>query len=613
MDITKLIVQQLINSALGAKVVGGGALLHSDPLGGFQDPYEVDGYRYNPADGIWYRSPPAPDYGQFAWMDPASPEKQREYNRLKDAYESNNTIERLSPLNWPSPLEIVNSVFNDLKSTTYRIVWITDPLALDLDGDGLETVGVNGANSVYFDQDGDGIKNATGWVKGDDGFLVLDRNGNGLIDNGSELFGDNTALRTGAQAAEGFAALADQDSNQDGVINASDANFANLKVWRDLNQDGVSQTNELFTLNAAGVQSVNLANTEVNQALPDGNGIQRTASFTRTDGSTGQVADLELKEDAFYRTFTTAVPVSAVIAALPNMSGSGRLRDLHEAAALSPALATLLTQYASASTADQQKALLASLVQAWVDTAPPLPALVPTVGGSTSLIGGGGDGSNVITIYLRRGQTMPSFLNTAAVLTPEQAANVRTLEAFTGERVTENGVLYNWQLSRVAEAVEMVQNSVYESLFLQTRGQAYLNAISLTIDAQNELALDFTGLNVLIAGRVAAAPHDGMADLVDLAVIAGADLQPAGWNAEAQLRASLASITDPVLAASIMAELGVQLGADGGVTLTGTSGRDLLFGGNGADQITGAAGADLMFGGAGNDTLYDQGELQQAA
>jgi hypothetical protein len=252
-----------------------------------------------------------------------------------------------SGYSWESIWNEVSGFLKDLHNTSYRIAYITDPLALDLDGDGLETVGVNGANSVYFDQDGDGIKNATGWVKGDDGFLVLDRNGNGLIDNGSELFGDNTALSTGEQAAEGFAALSDQDSNQDGVINANDANFANLRVWRDLNQDGVSQTNELFTLNAAGVQSVNLANTQVNQALPDGNGVQRTASFTRTDGTTSQVADLELKEDAFYREFTTAVPVSAAINALPNMSGSGRLRDLHEAAALSPELASLLTQYAS--------------------------------------------------------------------------------------------------------------------------------------------------------------------------------------------------------------------------------------------------------------------------
>jgi len=68
-----------------------------------------------------------------------------------------------------------------------------DPLALDLDGDGLETIGLNGrsdGSSVLFDHDGDGIKTGSGWLKGDFGWLVLDRNGNGTIDSGNELFGE---------------------------------------------------------------------------------------------------------------------------------------------------------------------------------------------------------------------------------------------------------------------------------------------------------------------------------------------------------------------------------------------------------------------------------------
>lgn len=57
-----------------------------------------------------------------------------------------------------------------------------DPLVLDLDGDGIETVGVGITSPVLFDQNGDGVKEGTGWIKADDGFLVLDRNGNGAID-----------------------------------------------------------------------------------------------------------------------------------------------------------------------------------------------------------------------------------------------------------------------------------------------------------------------------------------------------------------------------------------------------------------------------------------------
>jgi len=80
-----------------------------------------------------------------------------------------------------------------------------EPLTLDLDGDGIETVGINTNNPILFDHNADGVKTATGWVKPDDGMLVMDRNNNGVIDNGRELFGDSTQLSAGGNAADGFA------------------------------------------------------------------------------------------------------------------------------------------------------------------------------------------------------------------------------------------------------------------------------------------------------------------------------------------------------------------------------------------------------------------------
>jgi hypothetical protein len=78
-----------------------------------------------------------------------------------------------------------------------------DPLAIDLDGDGIETIGADG--TVVFDHDGDGVKTGTGWVSGDDGLLVLDQNGNGTIDTGAELFGVDTVKADGSLAVDGFA------------------------------------------------------------------------------------------------------------------------------------------------------------------------------------------------------------------------------------------------------------------------------------------------------------------------------------------------------------------------------------------------------------------------
>src|SRR5581483_6778072 len=90
---------------------------------------------------------------------------------------------------------------------TYRIVRY-DPLALDLNGDGV--IGTNKESDyqgALFDEDGDGIKTATGWTATEDGLLCRDLNDNGIIDSGAELFGEQTVLADGTKAANGFAAL----------------------------------------------------------------------------------------------------------------------------------------------------------------------------------------------------------------------------------------------------------------------------------------------------------------------------------------------------------------------------------------------------------------------
>jgi len=178
--------------------------------------------------------------------------------------------------------------------------------------------------------------------------LILDRNGNGLIDSGRELFGDATINSDGTRAADGFAALADLDSNADGTVSSLDAQFADLRVWRDLNQDGISQSGELFTLNALGIAAINVAKTANNQTLTSGNQIADLGTYTRSDGSVGtsgtvtdKLADINLAGDTFHRQFTDTLDTRAV-ATLPDMHGSGAVRDLREAASLSPALAATL-------------------------------------------------------------------------------------------------------------------------------------------------------------------------------------------------------------------------------------------------------------------------------
>ena len=249
-----------------------------------------------------------------------------------------------------------------------------DPLTLDLDGDGLETIGIAATNPIQFDHDGDGIKNGTGWVLSDDAFLVLDKNGNGSIDNGRELFGDSTIKSNGQTAADGFDALADLDSNLDGKISNLDAQFAHLRLWRDLNQDGISQSGELFTLTQLNISSINVTKTANSQTLANGNQIADLGTFTKTDGATGNVgavtgnmADINLASDTFHRTFPNVLDTTSV-ATLPDMQGSGAVRDLREAATQSTTLQNLLTEYSATTTRAGQMALIDQLLDAWADT-----------------------------------------------------------------------------------------------------------------------------------------------------------------------------------------------------------------------------------------------------
>jgi hypothetical protein len=151
-----------------------------------------------------------------------------------------------------------------------------DPLTFDLDGDGIETTGRG--NRIVFDHNADGVKNGTGWVNADDGLLVLDRDGNGTIDSGRELFGDNTIKSNGERAQNGFDALADWDVNEDGVIDAQDEIFTELRLWRDLNQDGISQSEELLTLSDLNIASINLQNTKNNTNLNGTGNVQTLAA-----------------------------------------------------------------------------------------------------------------------------------------------------------------------------------------------------------------------------------------------------------------------------------------------------------------------------------------------
>lgn len=139
----------------------------------------------------------------------------------------------------------------------------TSPLILDLEEDGLLIWGSN--FGVDFDIDGDGTKERIGWTGiGRDAFLWTDRNRNGVVDDGSELFGTATEFPGDGFAKNGFEALARLDTaayggNGDGILDAADDGWRSLLLWIDENRNGVSERAEIRPLAAEGIQAFDLA------------------------------------------------------------------------------------------------------------------------------------------------------------------------------------------------------------------------------------------------------------------------------------------------------------------------------------------------------------------
>ncbi|NCS03658.1 MAG: hypothetical protein GPJ06_16725, partial [Microcystis aeruginosa G13-11] len=164
---------------------------------------------------------------------------------------------------------------------------LVDPLVIDLAGNGLEVNNVKTSN-IFFDIDGDGYAENTAWVSPEDGILTIDLNGDGTINNITEIFSENYGDGT---AKSGIEALTTLDSTKNGIISASDDQFNQILVWQDLNQNGISEANELKTLAQHNITSINL-NGLPTETIQDGNIIRTRSIFNRNDGTLGQIADV---------------------------------------------------------------------------------------------------------------------------------------------------------------------------------------------------------------------------------------------------------------------------------------------------------------------------------
>jgi Ca2+-binding RTX toxin-like protein len=575
------------------------------------------------------------------------------------------------------------------------LTWIPriDPLALDLDGDGFATIGNIGESTVRFDHDGNGVRNGTGWLAGDDdSWLVLDRDGDGLITRGAELFGIDTPLAGGGFARDGFEALAALDTNGDRVVDAYDrayeawqiardadgdgviargetggARFADLRLWHDANGNGVSEPFELRTLAEAGIVALNVGAVADGRALPGGNILRSTGTFVRADGSRGVAGALDLSRHSFFRDYERAPAFDPAVQGLPNVRGSGRVRDLVEAAAGSAELRSALARAAAAPTRAAQWVAVDAVIERWAATSD-LPtstvAFHARADAPIVMFPFSGIAATSVEAAFRAATSGLGFASgaTPADLAPDwyvaqqsaayrgRVAKIETIEAFYGQPLvdptTPSFVAYSewvpqgqglpqkrYEIRAVGAPVDAVRwdfleqaysvlkEAVYSAIALQTRLAPYLDAISGGPQP-------FAAAEALLVARRAADPLEGLTDAVELARYAGAELVERGWTNLPLLvdRWGREALGDPVTQQAL-AELRVRTRDDlyltGGPlgdtllgsawspnfwttavpTISGEDGNDVILGGANDYYLFGGPGADVIYGGPGMEVV----------
>ncbi|RDE50365.1 MAG: hypothetical protein DVS81_11740 [Candidatus Accumulibacter meliphilus] len=202
-----------------------------------------------------------------------------------------------------STLDSTPDYFKIQKLAVSAVSKTVTPIAIDLDGNGIQTTSLADAQGE-FDLFGTGGTVKSGWLSATDAFLAFDADGNGRIDDISELFG-------GSQRGDGFARLAAFDSNGDGLVDAADESYVDLSVWRDANGNHETDSGELISLADAGVVSLKLAYHE--EAFWDASGnlhLEQSAA-TLADGRVVDMTDVYFSAAANDGAVTAAeVPVS---------------------------------------------------------------------------------------------------------------------------------------------------------------------------------------------------------------------------------------------------------------------------------------------------------------
>lgn len=516
----------------------------------------------------------------------------------------NNEIDRIQedPFGYGKPDSGANP--DAPASKTYRIQYY-DPLALDLNGDGvIKTISSNELTGVLFDNDSDGVRTATGWVSPEDGLLVRDINNDGLINNGSELFGDNTKLSNGDNAENGFSALSDLDSNNDGRVDSSDEKFNELKIWKDINGDGISQSDELFTLNDVGVKSLSTGVDSIQNEVVEGAIIAETGSFERLDNSIGFMADLNFEKNDTYSKYISDIEISDEVKLLANIKGYGRLKDFHQYSMESDSFKNILIQYHAAETREEQTALLDSLMHEWMKSDPEFSNSEIKIYKPENIAWAQSDDAETV-IMLTPGQQLPSYIVTLPVepevIDSETALKIKFVDSVLGLNPTKfiDQASLN-KLDQINEIYDGLKKGLFNQILNETLLKPYLDAIDMYVSTEGyTFIFDYKPAELLLLNKYETDPLTAFKDLKDLINLNGFVLNHIGWESAFIL---FNDWKDELSNNPLFSEEVNSITIEAGSVSTENSGK-IIFAKDEGENVSADGGDDILISGRGDDYL----------
>ena len=435
------------------------------------------------------------------------------------------------------------------------------PIVIDLNNDGINTLSLDYTRN--FDLDNNGFAEATGWIQKDDALLAYDRNGNGKIDNGSELFGnhtlsDNYYSHTSGNT-NGFNALKEFDTNNDGIIDKNDKDFDKLLLWQDKNSNAITDEGELIKLSDK-VRSIDLNYKQISTSN-NGNSIRQTSTATLNDGTKVKADDVWFKVSLNKtKEIIDQDKIPLDTQALPQVIASGNLNSLRVAASKNETLATMINLYLMLSPEDRKKHI-DELVYEWTEV--------------------NGVDPDSRSIYMN-------------------AKNLVLYEKLTGKpfnqlgRITMPGPNAS---NRVNEKVNTFIYYVYATIELQTTySDLNLDMETMSLKKDGGLSYKFDALNSRLTQLYSYKKYDEITKL--MGIIQGASAYRPIFREN--LRVNLLNFCgndDKLLSLCL------------DTYISGTDGNDVINGNSEGNFINGGKGNDWLNGGEGNDTyIFNKGD-----